>query len=207
MIKHPIFISMSGSHLYGIPDPSDTDLRGCHVLAPGLDNKVINLLRKPNVNMIEAALSPLVITSSDAHLDLKVMALECLSKDCYGHLQGFIKHTKHHAEKENYEKPKRNLYLLKSYYQGIYLFDNLTFRSSFEYFKDLYCYNDDIMEELFYAKIHKEGFGNKNVLQEHIAYLDRQLQKSKEATKLREHPAIDKEEAIRFYRGVIKELL
>ena len=31
MIEKPIFISVSGSHLFGIPKPEDVDLRGAHI--------------------------------------------------------------------------------------------------------------------------------------------------------------------------------
>jgi len=32
MIEKPVFLNISGSHLYGIPKPEDIDIRGAHII-------------------------------------------------------------------------------------------------------------------------------------------------------------------------------
>src|SRR4051794_39997277 len=91
----PLFVTVSGAHLYGFPSPdSDVDLRGCHLLplparvglSPPADEtverrfgpagtevelvshdlgKYLRLLVKNNGYVLEQIFSPLVVTGQD----------------------------------------------------------------------------------------------------------------------------------------------
>ena len=39
VMEIPIFVVISGSDLYGIPEPSDVDIRGVHILDIGLSQE------------------------------------------------------------------------------------------------------------------------------------------------------------------------
>lgn len=150
-IANLLFVSVSGAHLYGFPSPdSDVDLRGTFA-APletvlGLDApretlepeglvggvevelvgheiaKYLRLLIKPNGYVLEQILSPLVVLTSPAHIELQALARESLSKRLYFHYAGFAK-----GEWRDYQKPgvgktvKRLLYLHRVLMTGIVL--------------------------------------------------------------------------------------
>ena len=115
---HPLlYATVHGSRLYGFDTPgSDRDLRGCHVLPTrqvlGLQDgpetitrkgasagagvelathevkKVFRLLLKGNGNVLEEALSPLVLVTGDLHAELKEIAGECITRRHAGHYMG-----------------------------------------------------------------------------------------------------------------------
>src|SRR5689334_630014 len=99
-IAAPVFVTISGAHLYGFPSPdSDYDLRGAHLgdiekilslfapretLEPKLDvngleveivsheiEKYLRLLMKPNGYVLEQIYSPLMVFSTPRHEELK----------------------------------------------------------------------------------------------------------------------------------------
>lgn len=214
MIENPVFISISGSHLYGIPSPEDLDLRGAHIISKdkfmdirgrrdrqiektigNIDlvsqeiGRFLCLLVKPNVNYIEQVLSPLRIVTSKWYPELQELARDCISKACYSHWKGFAKHTQYHAVKEDYRKSKRNLYLLRIYYQAHYLAETGKFRCSFSDFKDCSVYNDDLVIELFECKQHQAPFLDKTVFLDHCSMLEKTMQKKLDESKLREVPS------------------
>ena len=180
----PIFVVISGSDLYGIPGPSDVDIRGVHILDRELfiknclykskEGEVINkmfgkcdfvsfelgkFLReilKPNVNFIEIALSDKVLYSSKYHEDVKEIAYNCICKKLYHHWKGFVSHLKKLCEKESYNNPKTLLYILRAYYQGILCLDREEFKPDFSSFRCLDCYDEDIVIYLFECKVNKK---------------------------------------------------
>ncbi len=179
----PIFVVISGSDLYGIPNPSDVYIRGVHILDRELfvknciykskEGEVINKmfgkcdfvsyelgkflreLLKPNANFIEIALSDKVLYSSKYHKDVKEIAHNCTCKNLYYHWKGFIKNhlQKFHIDAKN---PKICLYILRAYYQGILCLNTGNFKSDFNSFKCLDCYDDEIVSYLFECKINKK---------------------------------------------------
>ena len=115
---HPLlYATVHGSRLYGFDTPgSDRDLRGCHVLPTrqvlGLQDgpetitrqgassgagvelvshevkKVFRLLLRGNGNVLEEALSPLVLVTGDLHGELREIAGECITRRHAGHYMG-----------------------------------------------------------------------------------------------------------------------
>src|SRR5262249_21297057 len=100
---NPLFVTVSGPHLYGFPSPdSDVDLRGCHQFAlrdvVGLDvpnqtkeqkldldgteielvsheiGKYLRLLVKNNGYILEQILSPIVVMGEDFLHELRPLA-------------------------------------------------------------------------------------------------------------------------------------
>jgi len=159
-----IFLSISGSRLFGTASKnSDYDLRGCFayktrdvLLDPNKNNqtiefecrdvgiviheiyKFLDLISKGNLNFIENVLSPLELLTSDIHEQLKMIALESLTKEVFPHVQGMSIHTKRHAEKENYKIAKRDLYIFRELLRGIILFKHGKFVSNIFELAELY---------------------------------------------------------------------
>src|SRR6185437_5645709 len=82
----PLFMTVSGAHLYGFPSPdSDIDLRGAHLL-PLRDvvshdlAKYQRLLTRNNVYVLEQVFSPLVVTGQDFLERLRPMARRCITR-------------------------------------------------------------------------------------------------------------------------------
>lgn len=228
MIENPIFISVSGSHLYGIPDPEDVDLRGAHAVSweqfsdyRGRRDKPIEktigqvdlvsqeigrflaLLVKPNVNFIEQVLSPLKIVTSKHHNNMKEIARDCISKACYSHWKGFAKHTSYHAVQEDYKKAKRNLYLLRIYYQALYVIKNGKIRSDFDSFRNIEEFNDDMVTELFDCKKRKAPFHNKQNFLAHCGELEKILAQKLEKSDMRDAPLPEAKDGSNWLYGEI----
>src|SRR3954469_11419673 len=115
----PLFVTVSGAHLYGFPSPdSDVDLRGAHLLplsaVVGLDlpgqtverklglagvevelvshdlGKYLRLLVKNNGYVLEQIFSPLVVTGQDFLDELRPLARRCVTRHHYHHYRGFL---------------------------------------------------------------------------------------------------------------------
>jgi predicted nucleotidyltransferase len=115
-----VFATVSGAHLYGFPSKdSDVDLRGAHLLPAAevvglrhgpetLDRswrrgdleldlvthdiaKFARLLLGRNGYVLEQLLSPLVVTTSDAHRELVTLAPDCLTHHHAHHYHGFAR--------------------------------------------------------------------------------------------------------------------
>src|SRR5437588_5103778 len=115
----PLFVTVSGAHLYGFPSPdSDVDLRGAHLLplrdVVGLDlpdqtverkldlngvegelvshdlGKYLRLLVKNNGYVLEQIFSPLVVTGERFLEELRPLAQRCITRHHYHHYRGFL---------------------------------------------------------------------------------------------------------------------
>ena len=228
MIENPVFLSIGGSHLFGIPSPEDVDLRGAYLINEekfwknfgkqhpswaleknfnGIDlvcweiGQYVNEMLKPNVNFIEQVLSPLRIITSPLYEELQDIARDCVSKSMYSHWKGFAQHTAYHAVQEDYKVPKRNLYLLRIYYQGISVARTGVIKSSFDNYKELDCYNDTLVQELFDCKKRKAEFFNKQQFLTHCSELEKLLNDEVVKSKIREAPT--EETKVRAHKFVI----
>jgi uncharacterized protein len=146
----PLFVTVSGAHLYGFPSPdSDIDLRGCH-LAPlrdlvGIDHpaqtvepkavvggievemvshevgKYLHLLLKNNGYVLEQIFSPLIILGEDFLTALRPLARRCITRHHYFHYRGFLATERKLLEKQEPKSVKSLLYAYRVVMTGIYL--------------------------------------------------------------------------------------
>jgi uncharacterized protein len=148
---HPLlFVTISGAHLYGFPSAdSDYDLRGVHLLPAatvlGLDEpeetieiskvenglefdlvthdarKFFTLLLRRNGYVLEQLYSPLVVQTTPAHEELKVIGQECVTRHHAHHYLGFAQTQWRLFQKERPQRLKPLLYVFRVLLAGIYL--------------------------------------------------------------------------------------
>lgn len=145
-----LFVTVSGAHLYGFPSPdSDFDLRGVHVLPArevvGLETgretievsemresleidlvshdakKFFALMLKKNGYVLEQLFSPLVLRTSDAHEELKLIGRDCITRHHSHHYFGFAETQWRLFEKERPRRVKPLLYVYRVLLTGIHL--------------------------------------------------------------------------------------
>jgi predicted nucleotidyltransferase len=147
---HPLFVSVSGAHLYGFPSPdSDVDLRGTHLLplreVVGLDlpdqtverkldltgvevelvshdlGKYLRLLVKNNGYVLEQIFSPLVVTGQGFLDQLRALTRRCITRHHYHHYRGFLATQRKLLEKQGLKLVKTLLYDYRVPLTGIHL--------------------------------------------------------------------------------------
>jgi len=145
-----IFATISGAHLYGFPSPdSDFDLRGIHLLPlanvvgltvrdetvekSGIHNgleidlvthdvrKFFGLLLKKNGYVLEQLVSPLVVSTSPEHAELKALVPDLLTKHHAHHYLGFAATQWKLFAKESPPRVKPLLYVYRVLLTGIHL--------------------------------------------------------------------------------------
>lgn len=149
-LSRPLFLTVSGSHLYGFPsEDSDVDLRGAF-LAPldqiaglirGPDTverklghagvevelvahesaKYLHLLTKDNGYILEQVFSPLVVTGAEFLARLRPLAAACVTRGCYRHYRGFYQSQLRLLEREEPKRAKSLLYAYRVLLTGIHL--------------------------------------------------------------------------------------
>ncbi len=146
----PLFVTVSGAHLYGFPSPdSDVDLRGCHRLPlrdlVGLDappqtiepefdlhgtevelvshevGKYLRLLVRNNGYVLEQIFSPLVVTGREFLDELRPIARRCITRHHYHHYRGFYARQRKMIDKEQPKRVKPVLYAYRVLMTGIHL--------------------------------------------------------------------------------------
>ncbi|HYX18601.1 MAG TPA: nucleotidyltransferase domain-containing protein [Nostoc sp.] len=145
-----LFAIISGSHLYGFPSPdSDYDLRGVHILpvreVVGLETgnetievskvresleidlvthdvkKFFLMLLKKNGYVLEQLYSPLILTTSPEHEELKFIAKNCVTRHHSYHYLGFAATQWKLFNQEQTYRIKALLYVYRVLLTGIHL--------------------------------------------------------------------------------------
>ena len=145
-----LFVTISGSHLYGFPSPdSDYDLRGSHILPIqeiiGLETgdetiewsqirgeleldlvthdvkKFFSLLLKKNGYVLEQLYSPLIVHTTPEHQELKAIAKRCITRHHSHHYLGFARTQWRLFSKECPRRVKPLLYVYRVLLTGIHL--------------------------------------------------------------------------------------
>jgi uncharacterized protein len=145
-----LFATVSGAHLYGFPSPdSDWDLRGVHVLPPaevvGLEEgpgtvsveemrddleldlvthdakKFFGLMLRRNGYVLEQLFSPLVVTTTPEHAELKEIGRGCVTRFHNHHYLGFAETQWNLFAKESPRRVKPLLYVYRVLLTGIHL--------------------------------------------------------------------------------------
>ncbi len=146
----PLFVTVSGAHLYGFPSPdSDVDLRGAHLLPLhaiiGLDmpeqtverkldltgvevelvshdlHKYLRLLVTNNGYVLEQIFSPLVVMGQEFLDQLRPLAQRCITRHHYHHYRGFIATQRKLLGKQEPRITKTLLYAYRVLLSGIHL--------------------------------------------------------------------------------------
>lgn len=146
----PVFVTVSGAHLYGFSSPdSDVDLRGAYLLplrdliglhAPAetvtrtfdqdsreIDlvahdlGKFLRLLLNKNGYVLEQLYSPLVVKGGPALDELRALAQGCITRHVYHHYAGFARHQIKLLEKESPPQAKTLLYVYRVLLTGTWL--------------------------------------------------------------------------------------
>jgi uncharacterized protein len=144
-----LFVTISGAHLYGFPSPdSDYDVRGVHVLpahevlaldkgpatitemrpgTPEIDlvthdvEKFFRFLLRPNGYVLEQLYSPLVVSTSAGHSELKEIAKGCITRLHVRHYLGFARNQWRLVTNEKPPRVKPLLYVYRVLLTGIHL--------------------------------------------------------------------------------------
>lgn len=145
-----LFATISGAHLYGFPSPdSDFDLRGIHRLPlhdvlglrearetveksgihDGLEidlvthdvRKFFALMLKKNGYVLEQVTSPLVVSTTPEHEELKALVPGCVTKYHSYHYLGFAATQWKLFQKESPPRVKPLLYVYRVLLTGIHL--------------------------------------------------------------------------------------
>lgn len=145
-----LFVTVSGSHLYGFSSAdSDYDLRGVHVRplreVVGLEtgeetvshmgvydgveidlvthdvHKFFTLLLKKNGYVLEQILSPLVVQTSPEHEELRALSQQCVTRYHGHHYLGFVTTQRKLFAKESPPRVKPLLYIYRVLLTGIHL--------------------------------------------------------------------------------------
>jgi uncharacterized protein len=146
----PLFVTISGAHLYGFPSSdSDVDLRGCHQLPlhemVGLDLpdltleqksclngtevelvsheavKYLRLLVRNNGYILEQIFSPIVVLGQEFLDELRLLARQCITRNHYHHYRGFFATQCKLLAKEEPKRAKPVLYAYRVLMTGIHL--------------------------------------------------------------------------------------
>ncbi len=149
----PLFVTVSGAHLYGFPSPdSDIDLRGCHLLPlreivglgaadetfektgehRGIEvdlvshdiGKYLRLLVKNNGYVLEQIFSPLVVLGGEFLDRLRPIAAACVTRHHYHHYRGFYANQRKLLDKQQQKRVKPVLYAYRVLLTGIHLLDS-----------------------------------------------------------------------------------
>lgn len=145
-----LFATISGAHLYGFPSAdSDFDLRGVHILPikevigihtgeetieksgwrDGLEmdlvshevKKFFGLMLKKNGYVLEQLYSPLIVSTSPEHEELKEIGKRCITRHHAHHYFGFAETQWNLFVKETPPRVKPLLYTFRVLLTGIHL--------------------------------------------------------------------------------------
>jgi predicted nucleotidyltransferase len=145
----PLFVTISGAHLYGFASPdSDFDVRGSHLmplkqivsLHPGEETieysgvedgreidlvshdagKFFRLMLKKNGYVMEQVFSPLVVIGGPVLEELRDIAKGCLTRHLVHHYNGFTENQLGLLEKEEPKRVKTLLYVYRVLLTGIH---------------------------------------------------------------------------------------
>lgn len=180
----PLFVTVSGSHLYGFPSAdSDVDLRGCHRLPlreiVGLDmpsqtlehhtivegtevelvsheiGKYLRLLTTNNGYVLEQILSPIVVLGQEFLDQLRPLACRCITRHHYHHYRGFYATQRKLLAKEEIKRVKPVLYAYRVLMTGIHLLRTGRIEANLPRLNEEFTFR--FLDDLIARKVHGEN--------------------------------------------------
>ena len=180
----PLFVTVSGAHLYGFPSAdSDVDLRGCHLLplrdVVGLNmptltreyktvddgtevelvsheaGKYLQLLLRNNGYILEQVFSPIVVHGQPFLDELRPLARRCITRNHYHHYRGFIATQRKLIAKEEPKRAKPVLYAYRVLMTGIHLLRSGEVEANLMKLNE--CFRLDFLEGLIARKVGGEN--------------------------------------------------
>ncbi len=216
--SRPLFVTISGAHLYGFASPdSDFDVRGCHLIPleaalsigarretleyTRIENgreidfvshdasKFFLLMLRKNGYVMEQIFSPIVVCGGPDLDELRVIAKGCITKHIHHHYRGFYRNQRSMFEKEEVKKAKTLLYAYRVLLTGIHVLKTGEVEANLP--KLLQISPRSGVKELMEAKVkEKAGVGAVD-LDAHLRaleVLDGELDRAFEASRLPEVP-------------------
>jgi predicted nucleotidyltransferase len=180
----PLFVTVSGAHLYGFPSAdSDVDLRGCHLLPlremvglnmPQLTReyktiddgtevelvsheavKYLQLLLRNNGYILEQVFSPIVVQGQEFLDELRPLARRCITRNHYHHYRGFIATQRKLIAKEEPKRAKPVLYAYRVLMTGIQLLRTGEVEANLPNLNA--CFHFEFLDELIARKVGGEN--------------------------------------------------
>lgn len=154
MEKEPLFLSLSGSHIYGLADEdSDFDVRGCHVEPPSallsmrapyqtyvttfdIDGKkyditthelgkFLTLMHKSNGTIIEQVMSPVPLFEGKHYRELTGLAKKCMTRKLYYHYRDFTLNMLRRMRDDAKKRHRKDVnYAFRTALTGTFVLDN-----------------------------------------------------------------------------------
>jgi len=216
--SRPLFVTISGAHLYGFSSPdSDFDVRGCHripleaALSIGAKRETLEyagiesgreidfvshdaskfflLMLRKNGYVMEQIFSPIVVCGGPDLEELRRIAKGCITKHIHHHYRGFYRNQMAMVEKEAVKKAKTLLYAYRVLLTGIHVLKTGEIEANLP--KLLEGYPRSGVRELMEAKVReKAGIGSLD-LDAHrraLKELDGELDRAFDASPLPETP-------------------
>lgn len=148
--SRPLFVTISGAHLYGFPSPdSDFDVRGCHLLPlrrvlslrprqetaeySGIEEgreidfvshdagKFFHLMLRKNGYVMEQVFSPLVVEGGAPLEELRAIARGCITRHLAHHYRGFAENELLELDRQAEKRVKTTLYAYRVLLTGIHV--------------------------------------------------------------------------------------
>jgi predicted nucleotidyltransferase len=184
----PLFVTISGAHLYGFSSPdSDFDVRGCHLMPleaalsiasqketvehTGIEGgreidfvshdaaKFFRLMLKKNGYVMEQIFSPIVVIGGADLDELRALAKGCVTRHIHHHYRGFYQNQMAMFAKEEVKKAKTLLYAYRVLLTGIHVLRTGEIEANLP--KLLEAYPSSGVSDLMAAKVkEKAGLGS-----------------------------------------------
>lgn len=197
----PLFVTISGAHLYGFASPdSDFDIRGSHLMPlervvslhpanetlehSGVENgreidlvshdagKFFRLMLKKNGYVMEQVFSPLVVIGGPLLDELREIARGCLTRHLVHHYAGFTDNQLKLLDKEEPKRVKTLLYVYRVLLTGIHVLSTGVIESNLTKLLDDHPQDREVAD-LIESKIRESAPLDQKSLPDHLARIGR----------------------------------